>query len=711
VKRLLLLLFLLSAAAAFGQVQTGCSPGGGPASCTAITSSGGTLTIPNLYGGMNTSFEELITGSPSTVSITIQGCAPGGTCDTAFSTNTSTSNSIVAQTPTTKVYTKFLVTASWTGGTSVSIQVNPMLTTARAGGSGGGGVTSINTVTGAFTFTGSGVSCTSTTCTFSGSGLAFPATVSGTTNSGGIPYFSTSTTLSSSAALTANALVKGGGAGVAPSASLFTDSGTQGGYSGTAGFALTTANAYYSDTAGTAPTCSATDYYLWADSTANRWKICNNGIISTLGTFADSVTVNGTAIALGSSGTTVFGTESAPTASTSFTWPAGDSLTIAGGSQAASTSSFVVSGTPYAGGTATTNFPMFSLWTSGATGPTTWNTAGTMFGINAPSGFTGDLCAFHVNGGADLIECTSGGSLVVNNNFQGPKYEAGSGTGAVTFQGGQDVTASSPGAGTFRGGSITSGTTASLISGAATFQAGDNSATGATEVASGTTVRGGDCLGADANSCTTGAVTIRGGNDSDTAAGTIGGVTITGGGYTGAVTSSPGADVIVAGGLGTGNSASSHVKLQVPGFSNTSGTTAQAEITEYVPLRKAGSTTSATATTMFTMPVASNQTIGVEVLVHVETTQATPQNCSTFERFDAAVQNTGGTITQQTTANGTLATICSTGTLTLAAAFSTASSPVSFSVTPTWTTIVPTGVIITVEVHNLSQQDVTVSSD
>lgn len=48
------------------------------------------------------------------------------------------------------------------------------------------------------------------------SNLTFPATVSGTVNSGGIPYFSSSTAMASSAALTANALVIGGGAGEPP---------------------------------------------------------------------------------------------------------------------------------------------------------------------------------------------------------------------------------------------------------------------------------------------------------------------------------------------------------------------------------------------------------------------------------------------------------------------------------------------------------------
>jgi hypothetical protein len=55
--------------------------------------------------------------------------------------------------------------------------------------------------------------------TLGGTGLA-----SGT--SGGVPYFSTGTTLASSAALTANALIKGGGAGAAPVASTATVDGS-----------------------------------------------------------------------------------------------------------------------------------------------------------------------------------------------------------------------------------------------------------------------------------------------------------------------------------------------------------------------------------------------------------------------------------------------------------------------------------------------------
>lgn len=56
--------------------------------------------------------------------------------------------------------------------------------------------------------------------------FVFPITVSGTTTSGGIPYFNSTTQLSSSGILNTNILVKGGGAGGAPTNSSATDNGT-----------------------------------------------------------------------------------------------------------------------------------------------------------------------------------------------------------------------------------------------------------------------------------------------------------------------------------------------------------------------------------------------------------------------------------------------------------------------------------------------------
>jgi len=55
---------------------------------------------------------------------------------------------------------------------------------------------------------------------------SFPVTVAGTVTSGGIPYFSSTTAESSSGILNTNVLVKGGGAGGAPTNSSITDNGT-----------------------------------------------------------------------------------------------------------------------------------------------------------------------------------------------------------------------------------------------------------------------------------------------------------------------------------------------------------------------------------------------------------------------------------------------------------------------------------------------------
>jgi hypothetical protein len=86
--------------------------------------------------------------------------------------------------------------------------------------SGGGTVTSVG-------FTGGLISVATPTST--------PAfTVAGT--SGGVPYFSSSSTWASSGALTANVLTKGGGAGASPSNSLLTDTGTTVTYTGTGGY-------------------------------------------------------------------------------------------------------------------------------------------------------------------------------------------------------------------------------------------------------------------------------------------------------------------------------------------------------------------------------------------------------------------------------------------------------------------------------------------
>lgn len=69
-----------------------------------------------------------------------------------------------------------------------------------------------------------------------GGGSAFPLTVSGTVNSGGIPCFTSTTVEASSGVLNINILPKGGGAGVCPTNSSITDDGTSVTTTDTGGF-------------------------------------------------------------------------------------------------------------------------------------------------------------------------------------------------------------------------------------------------------------------------------------------------------------------------------------------------------------------------------------------------------------------------------------------------------------------------------------------
>lgn len=103
-----------------------------------------------------------------------------------------------------------------------------------------------------------------------------------------------------------------------------------------------------------------------------------------------------------------FTTTLAVTGNTNVTLPTSGTLAILGantftGAQiisangSASTPAMLLSGSPFTGGTGTTTKPLALFETAGATS-TGWSTSGTMLGVNAPSGFAGNLADWQLNG-------------------------------------------------------------------------------------------------------------------------------------------------------------------------------------------------------------------------------------------------------------------------------------------------------------------------
>jgi hypothetical protein len=166
--------------------------GGAAGSLVYQTGSGATSTL-----ALGTSGYFLTAGASAPQWTQTLPVANGGTGQTSYTDG----QLLIGNTLTTG-----LTKATLTAGSGITItNGNGSITIASTGGS--GTVTSV-----AQTFTGGLISVSGSPITSSGT-LAL--TVAGT--SGGIPYFSSASTWASSAALTANALVIGGGAGVAPS--------------------------------------------------------------------------------------------------------------------------------------------------------------------------------------------------------------------------------------------------------------------------------------------------------------------------------------------------------------------------------------------------------------------------------------------------------------------------------------------------------------
>lgn len=260
---------------------------------------------------------------------------------------------------------------------------------------------------------------------------------------------------------------------------------------------------------------------------------------------------------------------------------------------------------------------------------------------------------------------------------------------------------------TLRGEDITGGSTASITGGAVALRGGNTASTGNSNGGGAVTINGGNATGGTGTTDTGGNVSETGGNcTATTGSCTPGSYTATAGGFTAAFTNGAASDAVLAGGLGTGNAAPSHYKLKSPALGLATGTAAEAQITRLVTHVKAGSTTTATATNMFNIASATNTAWGVDVVVHVDLISSTPNVCSTTERFSLSGTNNNGAFGTVNVVAGTLSTLCSTGTLTLAMT-ATAANPSVIAVTPSWGTITSiTSATITITIENVSQQEI-----
>lgn len=184
-----------------------------------------TLTLPNTSGTLVSTASSPLSINATTGAISVTGAAgqilagatPAFTATPTLGVNATTTGQLgLANGGTTGA----TVTVQNNGATTAynfnlptTVGTAGYLLTSQAGGASAMTWTSPSTTV-------NGTTCTlGSTCTVTAaaSSIPFPQTVSGTVTSGGIPYFNSTTQMSSSAVLAANALVVGGGAGAAPS--------------------------------------------------------------------------------------------------------------------------------------------------------------------------------------------------------------------------------------------------------------------------------------------------------------------------------------------------------------------------------------------------------------------------------------------------------------------------------------------------------------
>jgi hypothetical protein len=124
-----------------------------------------------------------------------------------------------------------------------------------------------------------------------------------------------------------------------------------------------------------------------------------------------------------------------------------------------------VTGTWFTGGTSTTTKPQVLIEPAGATS-TAWSTSGTGLGVNAASGFAGNLLDLQLNG-TSRFTCTSAGA-VTGVTFSGTSF-----SGSSVGDSGKTISFDAPGNG---GGRLFLDTSGNLFLGGGTLTAGNRPA-------------------------------------------------------------------------------------------------------------------------------------------------------------------------------------------------------------------------------------------
>lgn len=150
----------------------------------------------------------------------------------------------------------------------------------------------------------------------------------------------------------------------------------------------------------------------------------------------------------------------------------------------------------------------------------------------------------------------------------------------------------------------------------------------------------------------------------------------------------PGKQFSLAGSLGTGAALPLPIVLQGADASVATGGTAQTEISRFVSA-DTKNLTSGAATTLLSIPLATLQTTGGLVFVHMEATDGTNQ-CTLDDLVTYSAENSAGVFVVNTSKMGTGSTAC-TATKSLTATYAvTSATPALLQVTPTLTGITAT---------------------